>query len=293
MQTINSGLTQLLCRGDKLVSDNIIVQTYKATKIYGDAVQVRALDEVDLTVREGEFLVVMGPSGSGKSTLLHLLGALDRPSSGQIVVNGQDLSKVNRLDLFRSKAVGFVFQLHNLIPTLTAQENVQVPLYETVKSRQARKERANELLSLVGLPDRLDHLPNQLSGGQRKKVAIARALANNPALVLADEPTGDLDSVSGQEIISLFRTLNQDLGTTIILVTHDSSIARQAQRVVTLRDGKILHDRPVASPYLEDLRDFKFSPLGQLFLKGVVPDELLNLQLAKIVPELARVLQDI
>lgn len=273
------------------MNDNVIIETHKATKIYGDAVQVRALDNVDLTVHEGEFLAVMGPSGSGKSTLLHLLGALDRPSSGRVVVDGQDLASVKRLDHFRSQTVGFVFQLHNLIPTLTARENVEVPLYETMNSRQARRERARKLLAQVGLSDRANHLPNQLSGGQRKRVAIARALANNPALILADEPTGDLDSVSSQEIIALFQALNESLGTTIILVTHDPAIARQAHRVVTLHDGRILHDRLIGSPYLEDLRAFKHSPLGQSLLEGAIPSDLNDLGLQQLTPQIKEILQ--
>src|SRR5512146_1226983 len=178
----------------------IVVETQELAKIYDNGA-VHALDNVNLAICAGEFVAVMGPSGSGKSTLLNLLGALDRPTRGICKVAGQDLAKVRDLDRFRSKTVGFVFQLHNLIPTLTALENVEIPLQEEKMSDAARRARATHLLQIVNLADRMRFMPGQLSGGQRQRVAIARALANNPAIVLADEPTGNLDSKSTDEIM--------------------------------------------------------------------------------------------
>jgi ABC-type lipoprotein export system ATPase subunit len=254
------------------MDDNIIVETRDLTKIYGDGAEVRALDGVSLRIAQGEFVSVMGPSGSGKSTLLHLIGALDRPSSGQVIVAGQDLAKVKNLDRFRSQTVGFVFQLHNLIPTLTAMENVEIPLYEQRISGRERRTRAKELLELVGLGDRLGHLPNALSGGERQRVAIARSLANEPELVLADEPTGDLDSQSGAEVIGLMHQLNRELGTTFIVVTHDPAVARQTERIVVLDSGRIVRKDIVGDPYSEDLKMLKNSPLGQAVLEGAEAD---------------------
>ena len=245
-----------------------IVETRDLVKVYGDGADVRALDGADLVVERGEFISVMGPSGSGKSTLLNMLGALDRPTSGQALVNGEDLAAVLNLDSFRSRTVGFVFQLHNLIPTLTSTENVEVPMRGQPVGARERRERAVELLGLVGLGHRLDHLPNQLSGGERQRVAIARSLANRPALVLADEPTGDLDSQSGAEVIALLDALNRDLGTTIIVVTHDPAVARQTDRVLLMRDGKIVHEHVVGTPFEEDLAAFRRSGLGKAIAAG-------------------------
>lgn len=267
----------------------VVVETINLTKIYGDGEGVRALDGVTLTIRAGEFVAVMGPSGSGKSTLLNLLGALDRPTSGVCKVNGQDLAQVKDLDRFRSKTVGFVFQLHNLIPTLTALENVEVPLQEEKMSDAARRKRAEELLTLVGLCERMHFVPAQLSGGQRQRVAIARALANRPAIVLADEPTGNLDSKSTSEIMDLMRQLNREQGTTFIVVTHNPAVARAANRIITLRDGRVLRDERVESVYLADLREFKESALGQAILQGSVPPELRAAGL-DVVAEQVRVL---
>ena len=250
------------------MNENVVVETRDLVKIYGDGVEVRALDGVNLIVREKEFVAVMGPSGSGKSTLLHLIGALDRPTSGQVIVQGQDLTRVRDLDHFRSQTVGFVFQLHNLIPTLTARENVEIPMHEGKLSRGARRRRALELLELVGLAERADFLPNQLSGGERQRVAIARALANNPAIILADEPTGNLDSVSGAEVMRTLRHLNQTQGTTIIVVTHDPKVARATDRRITLQDGRIVDDHPVGTELIEDLRELAHSRLGQLLREG-------------------------
>ncbi len=209
----------------------------------------------------------MGPSGSGKSTLLNMLGALDRPTRGQVFINGQDLRRVRNLDRFRAKTVGFVFQMHNLIPTLNALENVETPLMGQVAGAGKRRKRARELLGLVGLADRMEHLPSQLSGGQRQRVAIARALANQPALILADEPTGNLDSQSGADVIALLRRLNAEL-TTIIIVTHDPSVARQTNRILVMRDGKVSDDYRVGHPFEDDLKEFRHSGLGRAFLAG-------------------------
>ncbi len=254
------------------MDENIIVETRDLTKIYGDGAEVRALDGVNLRIVQGEFVSVMGPSGSGKSTLLHLIGALDRPTSGQVIVAGQDLATVKNLDRFRSQTVGFVFQLHNLIPTLTALENVEIPLYEQRISARKRRERARELLELVGLGDRLRHLPNILSGGERQRVAVARALANRPAIVLADEPTGELDSVSAKEMINMMHKLNHELGTTFIVVTHDPAVARQTERILVLDSGRIVREDVVSDPYSEDLKMLKNSPLGRAVLEGTEAD---------------------
>ncbi len=220
-----------------------IVEARNLVKVYGDGAEVRALDGLNLRVERGEFVAVMGPSGSGKSTLLHILGALDRPTSGEVWVDGQNLASVRDLDTFRARTVGFVFQMHNLIPTLTARENVEVPMMGQPVGRRERRQRAEELLERVGLKDRMNHLPSQLSGGERQRVAIARALANRPAIILADEPTGNLDSQSGAEVVALLRQLNRDLGTTVILVTHDPTVARRADRILLMRDGRIIGER--------------------------------------------------
>ncbi len=220
-----------------------IVVARDLVKVYGDGAEVRALDRLTMTVARGEFVAVMGPSGSGKSTLLHILGALDRPTGGEVWVDGQNLLQIRDLDTFRARTVGFVFQLHNLIPTLTARENVEVPMMGQPVGRRERRRRAEELLERVGLRDRMNHLPNQMSGGERQRVAIARALANRPALLLADEPTGNLDSQSGAEVVGLMRELNRDLETTIIIVTHDPSVARRTDRILLMRDGRIIGER--------------------------------------------------
>ena len=245
-----------------------IVETRDLVKIYGNGAEIRALDGVSLRITQGEFVAVMGPSGSGKSTLLNMLGALDRPTEGQVLVNGRDLATVRNLDTFRARTVGFVFQLHNLIPTLNARENIEVPMMGQRVSRAARRRRSKELLELVGLGDRMNHLPNQLSGGERQRVAIARSLANEPALVLADEPTGNLDSHSGAEVIALMHRLNEELGTTFITVTHDLAVARQTHRVLAMQDGRIVYEHQVGSPYEEDLKAFRDSGIGRAILEG-------------------------
>jgi ABC-type lipoprotein export system ATPase subunit len=249
------------------MATEIIVETKDLVKVYGDGAQVRALDGVDMRVARGEFVSVMGPSGSGKSTLLNMIGALDRPTSGRVLINGKDLARVRDLDTFRARTVGFIFQLHNLIPTLTAVENIEVPMMGQV-GRGKRHRRSRELLDLVGMADRMNHLPNQLSGGQRQRVAIARSLANEPALVLADEPTGNLDSHSGEEVIALMHQLNHELGTTFIVVTHDPAVARKTDRILVMRDGDIVHEHQVGTPFEEDLAAFRRSGLGKAVLNG-------------------------
>jgi putative ABC transport system ATP-binding protein len=212
------------------------------TKRYGEGqVQVTALDTVNLAVDSGEFVAVAGPSGSGKSTLLLLLGALDRPSSGWISFDGRDLGELpdSELARLRLEAFGFVFQQFNLIPTLTAQENVEAALAPAGLPVASRRERAADLLDQVGLAARRAHLPTQLSGGEQQRVAIARALANEPRVLLADEPTGNLDSTTGEEVLAVLRRVSAEYGRTLILVTHDRTIAGRADRVVEMRDGKI------------------------------------------------------
>ena len=250
------------------MNDNYIVETHDLTKVYGDGEKVYALDGVSMHVAKGEIVAVMGPSGSGKSTLLHMIGALDRPTSGQVIVAGEDLAKVKRLDQFRNRTVGFIFQLHNLIPTLTAVENIEVPLYEQKINARQRRERAEELLELVGLGDRAKHLPGQLSGGQRQRVAVARALVNRPALVLADEPTGELDSERAAEIMATMHRLNRELGTSFVIVTHDPAIGRQTNRIIELDSGRIVRDHVVGNQFEEDWKTLRISSLGQALLKN-------------------------
>jgi ABC-type lipoprotein export system ATPase subunit len=241
---------------------NWLIETRGLTRIYGDGEQIRALDNVDLRIGRGELIAVMGPSGSGKSTLLNIIGALDRPTEGTVLINGQDMSRLRNLDQFRSETVGFVFQLHNLLPTLTARENVEVPMNGKL-GRGERKRRAEELLGMVGLADRMGHLPNQLSGGQRQRVAVARALANNPPLVLADEPTGNLDTAAGHELMELIRELHRSHETTFMIVTHDHAVARQTERVLVMQDGKIIREDLIGSPIEEDLKLWRHTGLGR------------------------------
>ncbi len=251
-----------------MTDNDTIVETREVVKIYGDGEDIRALDRVNLKVRRGEFVSVMGPSGSGKSTLLYILGALARPTSGQVVINGEDLGEVKDLDRFRNQTIGFIFQLHNLIPTMTALENVEVPLHERKISGKERRRHAREILELVGLGDRASHLPNQLSGGQSQRVAVARSLVNEPSLVLADEPTGELDSENSKEIIDLMHDMNRRLGTTFLIVTHDPAVARRTERILIMGDGNIVREDIIKDPYTEDLRILRDSPLGRAVLEG-------------------------
>ena len=246
-----------------------IIRVENVTKIYGGGeTAVRALDRISVEVQTGEFVAVMGPSGCGKSTLLNMLGALDQPTEGRVWVGGEDLSKLKDVDRFRARTVGFVFQLHNLLPTMTAQENVEIPLQGQKGSRKARRERAIHLLELVGLGDRCGHLPSQLSGGQRQRVAIARSLANEPPLILADEPSGALDSQSSEEILALLAELNRSQQTSIVVVTHDRRVAQATQRILRMQDGQIVSDHRITDPLEEDLRMFAQSQFGQTLLEN-------------------------
>lgn len=214
-------------------------KTYKT-----GAVEVHALKDVNLEIGHGEFIAIMGQSGSGKSTLMNIIGCLDRPSSGEYLLDGINIKNQSQdeLSLIRNKKIGFVFQAFNLIPRTNVLRNVELPMiYAKVKSSQ-RKQKAMELLDKVNLSDRINHLPNELSGGQKQRVAIARALANNPPIILADEPTGNLDTQSSEEIMDIFKSLNKE-GNSIILVTHEPDIAKYADRVIVFRDGMIIEDR--------------------------------------------------
>ena len=223
-----------------------ILKIEDLTKIYGkDENVVRALDGVSFSVEQGEFIAIIGPSGSGKSTLLHMIGGVDRPTHGRVLMNGQDVYAQNedQLAIFRRRQVGLIYQFYNLIPILTVVENITLPV--SLDSRPINHERLNELLELLGLVGRENHLPNQLSGGQQQRVSIGRALMNTPAVVLADEPTGNLDSKASQEIIDLLKLSNKKYGQTLIIITHDENIALQADRVITIEDGKITRDERI------------------------------------------------
>jgi putative ABC transport system ATP-binding protein len=221
--------------------NDILIETVNLTKIYGDSAKVCALEGINLQVMHGEFVAITGPSGSGKSTLLNLLGTLDSPTSGQVWIGGVDVRKLRDKALadFRRAHIGFIFQLFNLVPSLTARENVMLPLLPYRQRGLDLKARAEELLDLVGLASRVKHLPSQLSGGEQQRVAIARALINKPGLILADEPTGNLDSQAGAEIVTLLRQMNRERGVTVVLATHDQTIANQADKLVRLTDGQI------------------------------------------------------
>jgi len=223
----------------------VLIEIKDLVKVYDmGATQVRALDGVSLDVERGEYIAIMGPSGSGKSTLMNLIGCLDTATSGSYRLNDQTVNELddNALAHIRNREIGFVFQTFNLLPRTSALENVEVPLIYAGTSRHERHQRARDMLELVGLGDRSHHQPNELSGGQRQRVAIARALVNRPSLLLADEPTGNLDSRTGAEIMELFDQLNAK-GNTIVLVTHEEDIAAHARRFVRLRDGQVLEDR--------------------------------------------------
>jgi putative ABC transport system ATP-binding protein len=218
------------------------IQTHDLHMHYGEGrTEVRALDGVDLTIQDGDMVAIMGPSGSGKSTLLHIVGALESPTSGTVAVNGLHYEGLDdrKLTELRRDHIGFVFQFFNLLPSLTAEENVTLPAVIAGRRDAAVRERARALLKRVGLGDRMDHLPGELSGGQQQRVSIARALLLAPELVLADEPTGNLDTKSGREVLRALRELNQEEGHTIVMVTHDASAAATADRIVFLRDGKV------------------------------------------------------
>lgn len=220
-----------------------ILEVTNLCKTYGKGnTMVKALDNVSFSVEKGEFVAIIGPSGSGKSTLLHILGGVDVPTSGSVVINQTDISNLDKtaLAIFRRRQIGLIYQFYNLIPILTVQENLTLPLL--LDGRKPDKKQIDTLVKRLGLENRLDHLPNQLSGGQQQRVSIGRALVNNPALMLADEPTGNLDSENSKEIISLLRQFNKEFNQTVIIITHDEKIANSADRVITIEDGKITGD---------------------------------------------------
>lgn len=220
-----------------------ILKVENLTKTYGSGENlVNAVDDVSFSVEKGEFVAIVGASGSGKSTLLHLIGGVDRPTSGKIFVDGNDISKMNddKLAVFRRRQVGIVYQFYNLIPVLTVEENITLPC--DLDGRGVDRERLEMILDSFGLRARRKHLPNQLSGGQQQRTSIARALINNPSLVLADEPTGNLDSKSSEEVMSILKMCNQSYGQTVIMITHNLDIAKQADRIITISDGKIVEE---------------------------------------------------
>jgi putative ABC transport system ATP-binding protein len=219
---------------------DVVLQADGVSKTYEDG-GVRALADVSLEIRRGEFVAIMGRSGSGKSTLLNILGGLDRPSEGEVYFEGQSLRTFPNLAWFRARKLGFVFQSFHLLPVLTALENVQMPMFETLRSPARRREKAERLLDVVGMSHRTGHLPKQLSVGERQRVAVARALANDPVLVLADEPTGNLDSDTALEIIKLLAGLHRQRLTTIVMVTHDADLATCAERIIRMKDGQIVN----------------------------------------------------
>lgn len=219
---------------------NIILKAEHLVKTYGSGeTAVKALDDVSLEVSKGEFVAIVGQSGSGKSTLLHMLGAMDYPDSGTLTVDGEDVFSMNddALAQYRRRKAGFVFQFFNLLPVMTAKENILIPL--SLDGQKADEAYLNEIAETMGIADRLSHYPHQLSGGQQQRVAIARAMISKPAVILADEPTGNLDSASGNEILSLLKTTIKKYDQTLILITHDMSVAEKADRIITIKDGKI------------------------------------------------------
>ena len=223
-----------------------ILRVEHLSKIYGKGEnEVRALDDVSFSVEKGQFVAIIGPSGSGKSTLLHILGGVDRPTSGKVFLEGQNVFTQNedQLAIFRRRQVGLIYQFYNLIPVLNVTENITLPVL--MDGRKVNQDRLKELLTTLNLKGREKHLPNQLSGGQQQRVSIGRALMNSPAVVLADEPTGNLDSKNSQEIVELLKLSNRQYGQTLIVITHDESIALQADRIITIEDGKITRDEVI------------------------------------------------
>ncbi len=220
-----------------------ILEVKNLSKTYGKGdTMVNALDNVSFSVEQGEFVAIIGPSGSGKSTMLHILGGVDTPTSGSVIINNTDISTLDEtaLAIFRRRQIGLIYQFYNLIPILTVEENLTLPLL--LDGRKPDKKQVNNLIDKLGLSHRLTHLPNQLSGGQQQRVSIGRALVNNPALLLADEPTGNLDSENSREIISLLRHFNKEFKQTVIIITHDEKIALSADRIISIEDGKIKRD---------------------------------------------------
>ena len=239
--------SELIQRGQQLKRDGIVIRTYNLWKTYvmGDQ-EIHAVSGVDIEIKRGEYVAIMGPSGSGKSTLMNLIGCLDTPTSGQYYINGNLVSEMTDAELarIRNKEIGFVFQTFNLLPRATSLHNVELPLIYSGTPSDQRTERAKAALRNVDLESRMMHKPNELSGGQRQRVAVARALVNNPSILLADEPTGNLDSVTGNDIMALFRRLYEQ-GNTIVLVTHEHDIAMHAHRIIHVRDGKVEKDEKI------------------------------------------------
>ena len=220
-----------------------ILKVENLTKIYGkDSTKVVALDHVSFSVEKGEFVAIVGASGSGKSTLLHLIGGVDRPTSGKVFIDGKDIFNFNddKLAIFRRRQVGLIYQFYNLIPILNVEENITLPL--SLDNREIDKEKLNDMLKLLGLQNRRMHLPNELSGGQQQRTSIGRALITNPTIILADEPTGNLDSKSSDEIVALLKKSNKELNQTIIMITHNMEIAKVADRIIKIEDGKIVSE---------------------------------------------------
>ena len=220
-----------------------ILRVENLTKIYGkDSTKVIALDDVSFSVEKGEFIAIVGASGSGKSTLLHLIGGVDRPTKGKVYIDGKDIFSFNdeKLAIFRRRQVGLIYQFYNLIPILNVEENITLPL--SLDNRQIDKERLNEMLKILGLEKRRNHLPNEISGGQQQRTSIGRALITNPTIILADEPTGNLDSKSSDEIVALLKKTNKELKQTIIMITHNMEIAKIADRIIKIEDGKIVEE---------------------------------------------------
>ena len=230
-----------LSESEQTAASPFVFEAAGLKKNYDDG-QVHALRGVDFKVREGEFVAIVGPSGSGKTTLLQLLGALDRPTAGTLKYRGESLLDLTNPASYRAHEIGFIFQAFHLLPIFTAIENVQIPMFESHQTRAARKTRALELLNAVGLAQRVNHFPAKLSGGERQRVAVARSLANSPSVLLADEPTGNLDSESARHVLDLITSLHFDRRMTLILITHDMSVASRASRAIQIRDGQVVFD---------------------------------------------------
>ncbi|MFX1374270.1 MAG: ABC transporter ATP-binding protein [Promethearchaeota archaeon] len=229
---------------DYELNPEAMIQTFNLTKIYNitEGIEIRALNGVSIDIEKGEFVSVMGPSGSGKTTLLNMIGALDNPTNGAVFINRTNIAHMDdkqRTNL-RLKEIGFIFQFYNLVPVLSAYENVELPMIFAARTKQEKEKNVNKFLDLVGLTEKKDHLPSELSGGEQQRVAIARALCNEPSILIADEPTGELDTKMGMEIVKLLRDLNLELKQTILMVTHDPSVGALAERMLKMRDGKII-----------------------------------------------------
>lgn len=221
-----------------------ILRVEHLSKVYGKGeTQVRALEDLSFSIEKGEFVAIIGPSGSGKSTMLHMLGGVDRPSSGKVFIEGTDIYGLNNNDLavFRRRKVGLIYQFYNLIPILNVEENISLPV--SLDAKEVDKQRLNEIITTLGLEKRIKHLPNELSGGQQQRVSIGRSLISNPAIILADEPTGNLDSKNSREILDLLKMSNKKYNQTLVMITHDPNIAKEADRIIKIEDGKIASDQ--------------------------------------------------